>query len=219
MPEVPNSIAQRLRSRWTNKTETSFRSGDFVDYLELPAVDYEREINFKGCRSITFMNGNSKRGEDVIMILGENESTGKMMLPPNVQVLVTSGYAKCTNNFSTDGSTVVGSGARAPAPSRTGSGYPESSYSGYTTASRGNITPPSDAAAFGRAASNYTSGSFYADGPAVPRGGAYNDGFEVTEQAENFDERIRDSRTEVCSIAPSESISSVGSRGVRSNQW
>lgn len=179
----------------------SFSEDDWAESTEFPAVNYKRDFNFKGCRSIIFFNGvRTGSEEDVILIA---QGTGHMVLPAEVQVLVQAGYAKCADAPHTDGSTVVGSGARAPASSRVGSSY-------------------DDAAAFGRASSSVSGISSYA---SVPRS-ARDDGFEVVQQADNYHERIRGAArgpvSEVCSIAPSESISSVGNRGARSNadsQW
>lgn len=200
MYDVPDTPAQQLRREWSNKSESTvnFSEDDWSESTEFPAVNYKRDFNFKDCRSIVFLNGVRKNTEEDVILIAQG--TGHMVLPAEVQVLVQAGYAKCAGNTQTDGSTVVGSGAHAPAPSRVGS----------------------DVAAFGRASSSVSGISSYA---SVPRS-AGNDGFEVVEQADNYHERIRGSArgpiSEVCSIAPSESISSVGNRGTRSNadsQW
>lgn len=149
--------------------------------------------------------------EDVILL---TKGSGHMALPPHVQVIVSGGFAKCSSERSvTDGSTVIGAGARAPPPSRVEGAYAHSSAdSGYSGSVRGNavdsyrMSPPRDATTFmrsGPVASSYMS----AAGIPPPRSTAGE--WEVVGQLEGFQNGIRDD----CSIAPSESISSVGSRG------
>lgn len=155
------------------------------------------------------------REEDVILL---TQGSGHMSLPAGVQVVVQAGFAKCNSGRSaTDGSTVIGAGARAPPPSRV-AGYAQSSAdSGYSgsVAARSNtvdsyrMSPPRDAATFmrgGPAASSYMSA---ADIP-LPRStvGASSSEWEVVGELDGFQDRARDD----CSIAPSDSISSVGNR-------
>jgi hypothetical protein len=155
------------------------------------------------------------REEDVILL---TQGSGHMSLPAGVQVVVQAGFAKCSSGrTATDGSTVIGAGARAPPPTRV-EGYAQSSAdSGYSgsAAARSNtesyrMSPPRDAATFmrgGPVASSYMSA---ADIP-LPRStaGANSSEWEVVGELDGFQDRTRDD----CSIAPSESISSVGSRG------
>jgi hypothetical protein len=139
-----------------------------------------------------------------------------MTLPAGVQVLVRSGYARCEPAASAgDASTVVGmgmrAGARAPPPSRV-SGYArssaDSSYSTYPP------RPPRDEPSFDRGGpgSSYMSACYV----PLPRSrvgttiSAYPDDWEVVEKMDGHDEcRMAD---DTCSIAPSESVSSVGIR-------
>lgn len=161
------------------------------------------------------------REEDVLLL---TQGSGHMTLPAGVQVLVQSGYAKCEPAaFSASGSTVVGSrGIRAPPPSRA-SGYARSSVgSAYSaaTATRSSSyrpSPPRDAASFTRGP-----GSSYMSACDVPlprsevgrRSSSGSEGdWEVVEQMSDYIARVDRLRDDACSIAPSESISSVGSRG------
>lgn len=180
-------------------------------------MNYEREFDFRGCRSIVFLHGErTGREEDVLLL---TQGSGHMTLPAGVQVLVQSGYAKCEPAASGGGgSTVVGRGVRAPPPSRV-SGYARSSAdSGYSGSGRSYAgsyagsyrpSPPRDAASFNRG----SAGSAYMSACDVPlphstvgrRSRADSDDWEVVEQMQMPDD-------DGCSIAPSESISSVGSR-------
>jgi len=139
-----------------------------------------------------------------------------MTLPAGVMMLVDSGFCKWGPAASAGGgSTVVGMGARAPPPSRA-SGYARSSAdSGYSAQSRSQAgpsyrpSPPRDAASFSRGGP----GSSYMSACNVPlpqstvvgrRSSADSDDWEVVGEMR---------RDDASSIAPSESISSVGSRG------
>ncbi|KAK3291806.1 uncharacterized protein B0H64DRAFT_240758 [Chaetomium fimeti] len=210
--------AAELRRRWSDKTNAVFSAGDRQDSHTFAAESFEREFDFKGCQSIVFLNGvRTGREEDVILL---TQGTGHMALPAGVQVLVQSGFVKC-NSPSRDGASIVGPGARAPPPTLAAGYAPSSADSGYSGSVRGNtvdsyrMSPPRDAAAFMRgppAASSYMSA---ADIP-LPRStagrsnaGASSSEWEVVGELDGFQDRARDD----CSIAPSESISSVGSRG------
>ncbi|KAJ4286864.1 hypothetical protein N0V88_007876 [Collariella sp. IMI 366227] len=205
--------AQELRRRWTDRTKAIFSPRDQHDYREYAAENYEREFDFKGCRSIVFLHGERTGRETDVLLLAQG--SGHMTLPAGVQVLVQSGYARCEPAASAGGSTVVGTlGARAPPPSRV-SGYARSSAdSGY---SRGHATvyhasPPRDAASFNRpAGSSYMSAcNLPLPRSEVGRRSSADSNWEVDEQADGgYQGRGRD---DACSIAPSESISSVGSR-------
>jgi hypothetical protein len=195
--------AAELRRRWSDKTTAVFSNSDRYDTYTFPAENFEREFDFKGCTSIVFLNGvRTGREEDVILL---TQGSGHMSLPAGVQVVVQSGFAKSNSSRSvTDGSTVIAAGAQAPPPSRV-AGYAQSSAdSGYSgsVAARSNgvdsyrMSPPRDAASFMR-------------GGPVAGAGAGSSEWEVVGELDGFQDRTRDD----CSIAPSESISSVGSRG------
>jgi hypothetical protein len=207
------------RRRWSDKTNAVFNPRDRHEYREYAAENYEREFDFRGCRSIVFLHGErTGREEDVILL---TQGSGHMTLPAGVQVLVQSGYAKWDPARSAGGgSTVVGMGVRAPPSSRV-SGYARSSAdSGYSGSGRSNapnnyrLSPPRDAASFSRG----SGGSSYMSACDVPlprstvgrRSSADSDDWEVVGQMDGYQDRSRD---DACSIAPSESISSVGSRG------
>ncbi|KAL2129556.1 hypothetical protein VTI74DRAFT_7605 [Chaetomium olivicolor] len=208
--------AQELRRRWTDKTNAVFGPSDMHDYHEYAAENYEREFDFKGCRSIVFLHGHRTGRETDVLLL--TQGSGHMTLPAGVQVLVQSGYARWEPAASAGGgSTIVGMGRRAPPPSRV-SGYAHSSAdSGYSGSGRSNATgyrlsPPRDAASFSRGA-----GSSYMSACDIPlprsdvgRRSSADSDWEVVEEAGGYSGRNRD---DACSIAPSESISSVGSRG------
>lgn len=112
-----------------------------------------------------------------------------MSVPPNVRVLVTSGYARCASEDygATDGSTVVGRGARAPPPSRVETSYARSS-----------------------AGSAYNGGAGRSSYAGVSRRSSADsvDDWQVVEEMPGF----RDDRDDV-SVHPDDSISSVGARG------
>lgn len=130
-----------------------------------------------------------------------------MTLPAGVKVIVNSGYVKWE--------AAGNSGTRAPPSSRVGSAAPSqvgSSYSGYSRASgsqapsgygmrRADTMPSPPTNGRTRAASVVSGGGaddwVVQEEMSVAGGGRYND--------------------DNCSIAPSESISSVGSRGSGSN--
>lgn len=174
------------------------------------------------------MDGDSIRGEDMLLMAS---GSGHVSLPAGVQVRVTSGSVKYDAVAGQNGDrSVVGSsygpGYRAPPPTRAtsyaGSSASSSLYRSArdddraSQASRDTYrpSPPRDQATFSRAGSHVGS---YVSPSRVPlpksvagrsRGGA--DDWEVMEEKEGWD----DDRG---SVAPSESISSVGSRGQRSN--
>ncbi|KAH6623879.1 hypothetical protein F5144DRAFT_374474 [Chaetomium tenue] len=210
--------AAELRRRWSDKTTAVFSNSDRYDSRTFPAETFEREFDFKSCDNIVFMNGvRTGRPEDVILL---TKGSGHMSLPANVQVIVSGGFAKCNSERSvTDGSTVIGAGARAPPPSRVEGAYAHSSAdSGYSGSVRGNtvdsyrMSPPRDAAAFmrgGPVASSYMSAADIPLPRSTAGAGAGSSEWEVVGELEGFQDRTRDD----CSIAPSESISSVGSRG------
>ncbi|KAK3905492.1 hypothetical protein C8A05DRAFT_30661 [Staphylotrichum tortipilum] len=206
--------AQELRRRWTDKTNAVFGPRDRIDYQEYPAENYEREVDFRGCRSIVFLHGERTGTEEDVLLLAQG--SGHMTLPAGVMMLVESGFCKWVPAASAGGgSTVVGMGVRAPPSSRV-SGYARSSAdSGYSGQARGQAastyrpSPPRDAASFTRSGP----GSSYMSACNVPlpqstvvgrRSSADSDDWEVVGQMRMDD---------ACSIAPSESISSVGSRG------
>jgi hypothetical protein len=197
-----------------------FGAGDRHDSREFPAANYEREFDFRGCRSIVFLHAErTGREEDVLLL---TQGTGHMTLPAGVQVLVQSGYAKWEPAGSA-GSTVGGGmmGVRAPPSSRVSGYAPSSADSGYSGSgvTSHRPSPPRDAATFMMGRASGGGGSSYMSACDVPlprteigrRSSADSAGdWEVVEQADDFHSRSRD---DACSIAPSESISSVGSRG------
>ncbi|KAK3309249.1 uncharacterized protein B0T15DRAFT_135611 [Chaetomium strumarium] len=217
MPQLID--AAELRRRWTDKTNAVFSPRDRHESTEYPAVDFEREFDFEDCQSIVFLHG-ERTGSPTDVIL-MTQGSGHMTLPANVQVLVQSGYSKCEparGSLSSGGSTVVGAGIRAPPSSRVGvstaaapvsqAGYARSSadsgYSGSGFARGGN-----DAASFMMRGSSGL--AFNGSRPSSAESSAGD--WEIVEEmpgAAGAGSRFRD---DACSIAPSESISSVGSRG------
>ncbi|SPQ25002.1 505aeaae-2d89-42e1-a88c-b0b659619966 [Thermothielavioides terrestris] len=206
---------QELRRRFTNKTNAVFSRSDWHDDREYAAVNYERVFDFSGCKDIIFQRG---REDDVLMLA---HGSGHMTLPAGVRVRVLSGYARCAPaapDSVGSGSTVVGSGVRAPPPSRVSAYAHSSAGSGYARSSAGSAYAPS-AASFhrGGARSSYMS----ACGVPLPpseagsrsMAGSAND-WVVVEEMEGYG--FQDDRDN-CSIAPSESISSVGSRAA--SRW
>lgn len=172
------------------------------------------------------MDGDSIRGEDLLMMA---RGSGHMTLPAGVQVRVSEGafkYRAPAGGRSAVGSS-HGAGYRAPPPTRVsyaGSSTPSNSYRGEE---RGSMTsretfrpsPPRDQAGFSRAGTHVGS---YVTAARVPlpksmagtrsRAGASD--WEVVQQEDDTRESWDDGRS---SVAPSESISSVGSRGQRSS--
>ncbi|KAM7200372.1 hypothetical protein V8F20_005349 [Naviculisporaceae sp. PSN 640] len=203
--------AQELRRRWSDKCSASFSPSHRASSDEkIPAEPYEREFDFKGCRAIVFANGASRRsdgiieGEDIIML---TQGTGHMTLPAGVQVIVNSGYVK----WEAAGS----SGIRAPpasrvgAPSDVGSSYSGYSRSGGSQAPSGYgmrradtmpSPPTSGRSRAGSSVGSYVSARGVPLPPSVVSAGP--DDWVVQEEMNDDN----------CSIAPSESISSVGSR-------
>jgi hypothetical protein len=90
-----------------------FGARDRHEYQEYAAENYEREFDFRGCRSIVFLHGERTGSEEDVLLL--TQGSGHMTLPAGVQVLVQSGYAKWEPAGSA-GSTV--GGERAPPSSR-----------------------------------------------------------------------------------------------------
>jgi hypothetical protein len=205
------------RRRWSDKTNAVFGARDRHEYQEYAAENYEREFDFRGCRSIVFLHGERTGSEEDVLLL--TQGSGHMTLPAGVQVLVQSGYAKWEPAGSA-GSTV--GGVRAPPSSRVSGYAPSSADSGYSGSGATSYrpSPPRDAASFMMNRGNGGGGgSSYMSACDVPlprtdvgrRSSADSAGdWEVVEQADDFSNRSRD---DACSIAPSESISSVGSRG------
>ncbi|KAK4130363.1 hypothetical protein BT67DRAFT_221034 [Trichocladium antarcticum] len=220
--------AQEMRRRWTDKTNAVFGPRDRFEHREYAAESFEREFDFKGCRSIVFLQGERTGRETDVLLL--TQGSGHMTLPAGVQVLVQSGYARCEAADSDDsGSTTVGRGVRAPAPSRV-SGYAlssaDSAYSGAATprshmqsgnASRYRPSPPRDAASFSRG----STASAYMSAANVPlprsntgRSSTAGAGdWEVVEQMGDYEDRVDRGRDDACTVVPDDSISSVGSRG------
>ncbi|KAK4239549.1 hypothetical protein C8A03DRAFT_32407 [Achaetomium macrosporum] len=204
--------AAELRRRWTDKTNAVFSPRDRHEYHEYPAEDFEREFDFQACRSIVFLHGErTGRETDVILL---TQGSGHMTLPAGVQVLVQSGYAKCEparGSIGSSGSTVVGGGIRAPPSSRVSAGYaPSAAYarssadSGYSGSASGSAFARNDAASFMMRGSSGLNFSGSRPSSADSAGD-----WEVVEEMDGAGGRFRD---DACSIAPSESISSVGSR-------
>jgi hypothetical protein len=174
----------------------------------------ELEIDFDNCRSIVFMDGEGRRGGDDLLLMAKG--SGHVTLPAGVQVRVVAGSVKLAPQPPA-GDSVVGSsyggagGYRAPPPSRTTSYYAgssASSASAYRSAQGSqNPSPPRSSATFRGTGGSHV--GTYVQARRVPlppsqAGGA--DDWEVQEEADgdwNMDTR---------SIAPSESVSSVGSR-------
>ncbi len=207
------------RRRWTDKTNAVFRPSDRRDYHEYPAENYEREFDFRGCRSIVFLHGERTGTEEDVLLL--TQGSGHMTLPAGVQVLVQSGYAKWVPAASGGGgSTVVGMGVRAPPSSRVSAYARSSADSGYNGSGRSQAPTASYRASLPRDAASFSRGgpgSPYMSACDVPlppstvagrRSSADSDDWEVVEEMR---------RDDACSIAPSESISSVGSRGANHN--
>jgi len=182
-------------------------------------------IDFKGCESIVFMDGDGRRGgEDLLMMA---QGSGHVWLPAGVQVRVVSGSVKFSAEESPsvrDGSSVVGSsygpGYRAPPPSRVtsyagssaGSSYKSAHQGGYSSgASQASVrtyrpAPPADGASFRAAPSR---AGTYAAAQRVPLppssvGRREADDWEVVEELEGawgLNPRP---------LGPDDSVSSVG---------
>ncbi|KAK4096711.1 hypothetical protein N658DRAFT_562271 [Parathielavia hyrcaniae] len=226
--------AHELRTRWTThpKPGVVFHPrDDRHEYREYPAANYERDFHFRGCRSIVFLRAERDGTEKDVILL--TQGSGHMTLPAKVRVVVQSGHAKwepaasaTAGGSSSGASTVVGGpggmssgGFRAPPPSRA-SGYARSStgYSAYTSSSPSAAGGRSNAQAYllgpPRRSSSYMSACNVPLPPsdAGVRSSAGSSGdWEVIEQMSSYGGKARDN--DACSIAPSESISSVGSRG------
>ncbi|KAK1834897.1 hypothetical protein QBC39DRAFT_181436 [Podospora conica] len=212
--------AAEMRRRWSDKTEASFTRADFHNEVVFGPEDQELELDFQGCQSIVFMDGDSTRGEDMLMLV---RGSGHMTLPAGVQVRMTAGAFK----YRAPAGSVVGSshgpGYRAPPPTRATSYAGSSAPSGYRNDDRSQSSretfrpsPPRDQAGFSRPGTHV--GGYATSGRApLPKSMAgtrsRTGDWEVVEQAED-QESWDDGRS---SVAPSESISSVGSRGQRSS--
>lgn len=209
--------AAELRRCWSDKTNAVFSNSDRYDNRTYAAESFEREFDFKDCNNIVFMKGAGTAEKDMIMM---TQGSGHLLLPPGVRVIMSGGYVKCNSERSvTDGSTAIGTGARAPPPSRVEGAYAHSSAdSGYSgSVARGNtvdsynMSPPRDAAAFmrgGPVASSYTSAAGIPPPRSTVGRSSGSSEWEVVGELQGYQDRTRDD----CSIAPSESISSVGSR-------
>ncbi|KAK4215068.1 hypothetical protein QBC37DRAFT_419912 [Rhypophila decipiens] len=204
---------QELRRRWTDKSNATFLPSNRASSDEkIPAESYEREFDFKGCRAIVFANGETHRsdgiveGQDIILL---TQGTGHLTLPAGVQVIVNSGYVKW--EAAGRGGSRAPPGSRTSAPSEVGS-----SYSGYSRASGSGSaapsgyglrraetmpSPPTGRSRVGSSAGSYVSARAVPLPPSLVSGG------------------LNDMADDNCSIAPSESISSVGSRGGRGSVY
>jgi hypothetical protein len=202
------------RRRWTDKTNAVFSPRDRHESTEYPAENFEREFDFEDCQSIVFLHGQRTGGEEDVILL--TQGSGHMTLPAGVQVLVQSGYSKCEparGSISSGGD----SGIRAPPSSRVGvsaaaapvsqAGYARSSAdSGYSGS--GLARGANDAASFMMRGSSGL--AFNGSRPSSAESSSGD--WEVVEEmpgAAGAGGRFRD---DACSIAPSESISSVGTR-------
>ena len=144
------------------------------------------------------------------------QGSGHMTLPAGVQVLVQSGYAKWVPAASAGGgSTGVGMGVRAPPSSRV-SGYARSSAdSGYNGSGRSQAatsyrpSPSRDTASFSRGGDN----SSYVSACHVPLPRSTVVGRPSSADSDDWEVVGQMRMDSSCSIAPSESISSVGGRG------
>ncbi|GAB1313760.1 hypothetical protein MFIFM68171_03970 [Madurella fahalii] len=174
--------AQELRRRWTNKTKANFGPRDYINSRVYEPEAFERIFDFSECKSIVFYNGSGTKPTDVILM---TDGSGHMVVPANVRVSVNSGYARCeAEESATDGSTVVGRGARAPPPSRVDGFARSSAGSAYSAAGRRGMSTDS----YG----SYTS----------RRSSADSDEWQVVAELAGF----RDDAT----VHPDDSISSVG---------
>lgn len=187
-----------------------------------------------------FLDG-ERTGHDSTDVLLLTQGSGHMTLPAGVRVLVQSGYARWQPAASvrggSDSSTVLGTGVRAPPPSRVSGYVPSlvgSAYSGaapprsHASERRSNADGyyrfgppgPGSAASFSRGApgpsSAYNMSACDVPLPPSDVGRAFGSSraaagdWDVVEQMDGAEEILRD---DVCSIVPEDSISSVGSRG------
>lgn len=192
--------AAEMRRRWSDKTNATFSRDDFQKELVYGPENHELEVDFEGCESIVFMDGDSTRGEDLLMMA---KGTGHMSVPAGVQLRVVAGKVKIMAAANRGpGSSVVGSsygsGNQAPPPTRV-SGYAESSAnSGYESGTTFQPSPPRNQAGFRQAGSHVGSYVSAAHVP-LPKSVAGTRG-----QADWDDGRS--------SVGPGDSISCVGRR-------
>ncbi|KAK3328645.1 hypothetical protein B0T19DRAFT_442534 [Cercophora scortea] len=197
------NIAREVRNSWSDRTNANFGPADRLEYHEYPVADYQRELDFQGCTSIVFRDGND---ETLLMTKG----SGSITLPAGVKVTVRSGFAKCEPVYES------GAGVRAPPPTRVDGGA--SSYAG--SAAGGRPGP-----SYSRTESRVSTGTYRQTMPSPPRDGA---SFTRSSSSSSYAGSYvsarnvplprstvnggRDYEDDNCSIAPSESVSSVGSR-------
>lgn len=212
--------AQEMRRRWSDKTSATFSRSEFRQEFTYGPENRELEIDFDNCRSIVFLDGDGRRGGEDLLLMARG--SGHVTLPAGVQVRVVQGSVKLAPQppagDSVVGSTYGGSGGhRAPPPTRASSyaGSSISSASAYRSAQGGsqatayrpqNPSPPRSSAGF-RATGSHVGTYVQARRTPLPPsrvGGA--DDWEVQEEADG------DWDIDTRSIAPSESVSSVGSR-------
>ncbi|KXX75591.1 hypothetical protein MMYC01_206572 [Madurella mycetomatis] len=108
---VTPADVQKFRGLLQEKTDAEFSPADLFKDREYRPVNEERLLDFKDCKSVAFFLGSAVTSNFVLSAKG----SGKIMVPAGVTVRVQEGYAKFeTEAPTTDGSTVVGMGARAP---------------------------------------------------------------------------------------------------------
>ncbi|KAK3934752.1 hypothetical protein QBC46DRAFT_70259 [Diplogelasinospora grovesii] len=187
--------AQEMRRRWSDRANgvLELDNRDHRDYCEYPPANHDQDMYFRQCRKIVFM----AEGDLLLMTQGN----GHMSVPPGVKVFVTDGMSRCERSAS--GSMV---GARAPPPTRAAS-YAGSSYMGQHSQA-GSRAPTQ---------STHRPVGGYSNSPSSPQSRApysravsYVSARDIRLPASHAGSKWDD---DADSIAPSESISSVGSRG------
>ncbi|AEO55821.1 hypothetical protein MYCTH_2300047 [Thermothelomyces thermophilus ATCC 42464] len=148
-----------------------------------PAVGYDRVFDYFDCKEVNFLS------EDTF--LQGRRGNGRMRLPAGVWMTVKQGSIRFEPDDRSDGS-----GSRAPPPSLA------SGYSGSIAPSNYCPSPPRDAATFRSPARAASSSDITARSQPNP-----GDWEVIEEMGRHCGEPLDDR-----SIAPSESISSVGSR-------
>ncbi|KAK1750164.1 hypothetical protein QBC47DRAFT_418458 [Echria macrotheca] len=223
--------AQEMRRRWSDKTNAVFGRSDYHESYSYGPLNQELELDFQNCRSIVFMDGEGRRGGEDLLLMARG--SGHVTLPKGVQVRVEAGSVKITGNrygrseadrdsgIDTGSSVVSASyGGRAPPPTRATSYAGSSASSAYRSAvgqshagsnSTFRPSPPRDIAAFSRAGSHVGTLANARRVPLPPSSAGVDD-WEVVEELDG--DWDMDNR----SVAPSESVSSVGERN-RRNQY
>lgn len=212
--------AAEMRRRWSDKTDAVFSRNDHRDYYVYGPEDRELEVDFGNCQSILFMEGEGLRGGEDVLLMARG--SGHVTLPPGVQVRVTEGNIRLSAPAASasGAASAVGSsysGYRAPPPTRAASSANSSASSSFYRSAAGPSQPmPAPQRSY--TGSQASAGTFRPSPPndssGFSRAGSHVGTYVAAQRAPLPASRVGSVADwdDGASLAPSDSISSVGSK-------